>query len=398
MNTKKIFIIASIVFVLLVGSILVYNLVIKKTYIGDQTGDGGALPSSSPGDITGSGLPTDTIGGTGPSGSPGVSLAGLKLKPISSEPVLAPTIGADGKTVKYYVKSNGNVFESNFDGDNKKKISSTNLTNILKIIWSPNKEKVIGIFNENNQPKKYLFDYVSGQTALLGAGLGYISWSPDGKQIAYQYSSATEEQSNISTANPDGTGWKNIFKTRLENLIVEWPIKEKISIRTPVSGLAQGLLYAINSQTGAFTKVLSDIYGLNTKWSPKADKILFSFTSGDGKNPALMLADETGSQTKDLKVAGLVDKCVWSLDDRTVFCALPQEISPNATWPDDYYKGLVIVKDDFYKINLETNERTKITGSSLGTGYDAQELFLSPKEDYLFFINRIDGLLYSLKL
>ena len=46
-------------------------------------------------------------------------------------------------------------------------------------------------------------------------------------------------------------------------------------MRTQVSGLAQGLLYAINSASGDFTRVLSDIYGLNVKWSPKADKIAF---------------------------------------------------------------------------------------------------------------------------
>ena len=94
----------------------------------------------------------------------------------------------------------------------------------------------------------------------------------------------------------------------------------------------------------------------------------------------------------------MADKCVWSKDDRTVFCAVPQQISENAVWPDDYYKGLTIVNDDFYKINLETGEKTKIAGSQEGYGYDAQELFLSPKEDYLFFVNRRDGLLYILKL
>jgi Tol biopolymer transport system component len=267
----------------------------------------------------------------------------------------------------------------------------------LKIIWSPDKEKIIGIFNENNKIKKYFYNYASSQSALLNEKIGYIAFSPDSKKIAYQFSDPASEQSNISVANPDGTNWKNIFKTRLDGLIVEWPNKEKISLRLPVSGLAQGMLYTINPETGDFTKILSDIFGLNIKWSPKADKILFSSTDSNGKNPHLILADEKGINTKDLKLGGLVDKCVWSNDDRTIFCALPQEISENATWPDNYYKGLVILDDDFYKINLETGAKTKIAGSSDEAGYDAQELFLSPKEDYLFFINRRDGLLWSLK-
>ncbi len=179
---------------------------------------------------------------------------------------------------------------------------------------------------------------------------------------------------------------------------MEWPAKEKISIRTQVSGLAQSLLYVIDSATGDFNKILSDLYGLNIKWSPKADKILYSTTDSRGRNPKLILSDDKGANSKDLKLTGLADKCVWAKDDRTIFCALPQEISQNAVWPDDYYKGLVILEDDIYKINLETGDKIKIIGSSSQFGFDAQDLFLSPKEDYLFFVNRGDGLLYSLKL
>jgi hypothetical protein len=395
MDTKKIFIVAIILLVLIGGTLLVYNLFFKKTPTGEE-GTGGALPSAPAGQRE-EGETTALPGGGGGTGVGGGSLAVLKIKPVSKEKVLAPTIGSNGKTVKYYSRTNGYVYESDFNGDDLKKVSSVTLNNLLKIIWSPDKEKVIGIFNENNKIKKYFYDYSNNQSSLLNEKIGYAAFSPDSKKIAYQFSDPASEQSNISVADPDGANWKNIFKTRLDNLIVEWPSKEKISLRLPPSGLAQGILYTINSETGDFTKVLSDIFGLNIKWSPKADKILFSSTDSNGKNPHLILADEKGINTKDLKLGGLVDKCVWSNDDRTIFCALPQEISENATWPDNYYKGLVILDDDFYKINLETGAKTKIAGSSDEAGYDAQELFLSPKEDYLFFINRRDGLLWSLK-
>ncbi|TSC53323.1 MAG: Uncharacterized protein LiPW39_335 [Parcubacteria group bacterium LiPW_39] len=386
MNTKKLFIIVLILLVLVAGTLLVYNLFLKDREAPALPGNGATV---SPG-VT----PTAGVGGGAAGGQPVV----LKIKPISKEKVMAPTIGEDGKTVKYYSRLNSQVWESGFDGSGLKKISSVALTNLIKILWSPDKEKVIGIFSENDKIKKYFYDYTSNQSALLNERIGYIAWSPDSKKIAYQFTDASGEQSNISLANPDGTGWKNIFKTRLDNLIVEWPSAEKISLRQPVSGLAQGILYAVNSQSGDFSKILSDIFGLNIRWSPKADKILYSSTDNRGRNPQINLTDERGANFKDLKMSGLVDKCVWSYDDRTVYCALPQEISANATWPDDYYKGLVILADDFYKINLETNEKTKIAGSTEQVSYDAQELFLSPKEDYLFFVNRADGLLYNLRL
>lgn len=401
MNTKKIIIIIGILFILALASLLVYNLFFKSTSPGGETGTGGGALPTSPGGrggtVTPTGLPGGgTEAGTSPGATP-TSLAALKIKPISQEQVIAPTIGSDGKTVKYFSKTNGNIYQSDFDGGSLKKTSSVNLTNLLKALWSPDKDKIIGIFAEKETIKKYFYDYTSNQSSILNEKIKYVAWSPDSKKIAYHFVDSGSEQNNISLSNPDGTNWKNIFKTRLDNVIIEWPIKEKISLRTPPSGLAQGVLYSINSETGDFFKVISDTFGLYVNWSPKGDKILFSSTNNRGKNPTLNLSDEKGTSFKNLNLGGLADKCTWSKDDKTIFCALPQELSQNATWPDDYYKGLVILKDDIYKINLETEQRTKIIGSTAAISYDAQELFLSPKEDYLFFVNRSNGLLYSLK-
>jgi Tol biopolymer transport system component len=404
MNTKKIFIIVGILFILTLVSLLVYNLLGSGAPGGGEEELGGALPSAPSGrggETTPTGSPGgNTSGGTGGSNNPGAtpkSLAALKIKPISQERILAPTLGNDGKTVKYFSRANGNIYQSDFDGGSLKKISSANLNNLIKALWSPDKEKVIGIFSEKDKLKKYFYDYVGNRSSLLNEKIAYLAWSPDSKKIAYHFVDPSGEQNNVSTANPDGTNWKNIFKTRLDNVIIEWPIKEKISLRTPPSGLAQGVLYSINSETGDFFKIISEAFGLLVNWSPKGDKILFSSTDSRGKNPTLNLSDEKGANFKNLNLAGLADKCVWSKDDKTIFCALPQEISQNATWPDDYYKGLVVLSDDIYKIDLEANRKTKIIGSTDEISYDAQELFLSPKEDYLFFINRSNGLLYSLK-
>lgn len=393
MDTKKILIIASVLLVLSLATLLVYNFFFKPPTDGTGTVEttGGALPSGSAG------------GGGANSSLPGISNSGqsqtpLKIKAISQEAVLAPTIGEDGKTVKYFARSNGHVFEADFTGAGLKDISAVTLNNLLRALWAPDKTKVIGIFSDGSQVKKYFYDYANNQSSLLNEKIGYVAWSPDSKRIAYHFIDSVTGQNNISLANPDGTGWKAIFKTRLNDLIIDWPSREKVSIRQSVSGLAQGILYAINTETGNFNKVLSDLFGLSIKWSPKADKILYSATNDRGQNPRLYLTDESGANLKDLKLSGLADKCAWGNDDRTIFCALPQEMSANAVWPDDYYKGLTILSDDFYKINLETDSKTKILGSSSQAAYDAQDLFLSPKEDYLFFTNKRDGLLYSLKI
>jgi len=335
MTAKKIFIIAAVLLVLASITLIVYNFFIKSPSSTTTTNNNGTLPSQQGSQATPTGHQTAGNGQTN-----------LKIMPISQEKAYSPAIGTDGDTVKYFSLTNGQVLTSAFDGSNLRVISSTTLNNQIKALWSPDKDKIVGIFSENGKIKKYFYNYATNQSSLLNESIGYIAWSPDSKKIAYQFTSSGSEQSTISVANPDGTNWKNIFKTRLDGLIVEWPAKDKISLRTKVSGLAQGLLYALNPDTGDFSKILSDLSGLSVAWSPKADKILYSVTNSIGKKPSLWLADESGSNSKDLKLAGLADKCVWSKDDRTIFCALPQQFSEYATWPDDYYKGLVILSDD----------------------------------------------------
>lgn len=393
MDTKKIFIFALILLILGGATILVYNLYFKapappKEPAGASNNAGDSLPNAG----------ADAQNGAASPQLRGAQTVALKIKPISQEKVFGATIGADGKTVKYYSRENGNLFESDFDGDAVKKISSVSLKNIIKIIWSPDKNRVVGVFSQENKVKKYFYDYTTNQTAQLNQNIGYVSWSRDSRQIIYQFTDKQTDKNTISVANPDGASWKDVLKTRLDDLIIEWPAKNKVSLQTKPSGLSGGLLAVFDPALGDFKTIISDSFGLSAKWSPIADKFIYSSTSAGGKNPKISLADANGQRIGSWFENGLADKCVWSSDNKTIFCALPQEISQSAVWPDDYYKGLVVLADDFYKINLETGARTKIAPQLRdAAGYDAQDLFLSPQEDRLFFVNKKDGLLYGLK-
>ncbi len=378
MPFKKILIILIAVLVLVVGVLIVYTFFLKKEAPAEPV-----TPS-----------PTTTP-------TPAPKPKPYRISPIqaiSEEPVLDYTI--DGQKIKYYSATNGNVFQSNFDGSQLIRLSSNILPGLLKTLWSPNKDQVIAIFEDKGQIKKYLYDYQSEKSTLLNKNIRHIAWSPIEAEIAYQYYDPQTEDNNISIANPDGSQWENIFATRMKDLIVEWPSSEQISIRTKPSGLAQSVVYIINPATGDFQKVLDQTNGLTVLWSPLGDKLLFSATDGEGKNLRLKIADLDEQTIKEFDFVTLPEKCIWSQDNRTLFCAIPEAISPLAILPDDHYKGLVSFDDEFWRINLDTQEKIQIFGREYEEelAYDAAKLLLPPQEDYLFFVNKKDGLLYSLEL
>lgn len=394
MNTKlkKILIILVIILILALIVFLVYNFFIKKPSTGPAGGESGQFPAGGEG-----------TGGTGAGGGGGGEVTPspeLKIKAISTEKALAPTLSADKTKVIFYSQYNGNVWQVSFDGTGLTRMSSTVLDNLAQIIWSPDKKKVISIYKDVEENiGKYSYNYDTGKATSLGAYIGEIAWSPDSNKIAYQYTNDKTNQNNISTASSDGTNWKNILDTRLKNLNIDW-IGSQIAFWEKPSGLAPGSLFLLNPLNKSLDKILSNIYGFSLKWSPIGNKILYSKTNNQGKNIGLYTASKDGSGETGIGISAFVEKCVWASDNRTIFCAIPKSIGADYTLPDDFYKGVFVSDDDFVKINLDTEEKTNLLEDwekGYGT-YDATNLFLSPLEDYLFFVNKKDGLLYSIEL
>lgn len=391
MNTllKKILIVLVIVLILALIALLIYNFILKKPSKEEEK-EAGQFPAAEEGEFIPDEAEEEEI-----APSPA-----LKIKAISTEKVLAPTLSADSTKVIYYSKHNGNVWQSAFDGSGLTRISSAVLENLKKIIWSPDKTKVIGIYqDEEKNITKNIYDYTTGKVSPLDPYIQEIVWAPTSDAIAYQYTNDITGDNNIAIANPDGSNWQNIFQTRMKNINLDW-LGSEIAFYEKPSGLVESSLFLINPLTKNLSKALSSVYGMAIKRSPQGDKILFSKTNNQGKNIGLYVALKDGSAETSVGIASFVEKCVWSRDNRTIFCAIPQNIPSDEILPDNFYKNSFVTDDKFWKINLETGEKTILLEPwERGEGtYDAIELFLSPLEDYLFFVNKRDGLLYSIEL
>lgn len=379
LNLKKILIIGGGVFVLLVAVFTIYNLFFKAPATPEEivSEEGIAIEEKKK------------------------PAAAQKVAAISSEAVVSPSLSPDGSKIRYYLKSNGNVLESDFNGGSIVKVSSAVLKNLLKVIWSPARDKVISVSEENGTMKKYFYDYNTGRASALPDGMKYIVWSKDGKQIAYNYVSGMV--GNISVSNPDGSGWKVLQNARIPDLVMHWYQKDKIAFASAPSGLAAStMLSADLAKPGELVALFTDVYGFIANWSPSGNKLIYSATDSDGKNLNLYFKDIITQKANNFGLATLAEKCGWSIDDKTIYCAIPDDIPARFVLPDDYYKGYFSVNDKLAKINTDTGEVLEILPPAAGTfvsaGYDITNIILSPSEDYLFFVNRKDGLLYRVKL
>ena len=386
MNTTLKTVLITLVVVLIIGLIgfLVYNFFIKKP--GDEY-PLGEFPEGEESEFI---PPEDEL----------VPEAELKIKAISQEAVFSPTLTSDRTGVIYYTRANGNIWQSDFDGSNLTQVSDSVLENLIKVVWSTDKKGAITIFQDPlGKISKYFYSHETEKALPLNKYIDYIAWSPDAAKIAYQYQNEFTDENNINTSNPDGSSPSTIIRTRIKNLVVEWPKGGEIFLREKPSGLVQSSLYSLSPLTKAFTKVISNIYGFSIKWSIEGNKLLYSKTNSNGKDIVILIANRNGSDQKTTKVSTLAEKCVWSQDPRIIFCAVPKNINDARILPDDFYKGTFLADDNFWKINIETGEKIKILEDwDMPETYDAVDLFLSPQESYLLFINKVNGLLYSIEL
>ena len=274
------------------------------------------------------------------------------------------------------------------------------MENLIKALWSPNKDKEITIFEDGlGSVSKYLYDHAINKALPLNKYMESIAWSADGQKIAYHYYNDFTSDNTISISNPDGSNYSIILKTRMKDLTVDWPRGTEVFFQEKPSGLVQSSLYSINTLTKSFNEVISDINGLSIKWFIDGSKLIYSKTDSRGENLAIFVANRNGSNSKSLEISTLIEKCTWSQDIRYIYCAIPKNISEAKLLPDDFYKGTFAADDEFFKINIETGDKTKLlSDSQMIEIYDANDLFLSPQEDYLFFVNKVNGLLYSIKL
>ncbi|MDP2648126.1 MAG: hypothetical protein Q8P35_02710 [Candidatus Yanofskybacteria bacterium] len=301
-----------------------------------------------------------------------------RLTAISQQNAVSPAISANRNKVLYYEAAIGRVFETDIEGRGEVTISENKLSGFIRTFWSPNKREVISEFRNSSGIQFRYYNYETNRTATLPQNIRSLTFSPDGQEIAYFQTKG--EMGMVYLALPDGSNPKKIFDTRILDIKLLWPSAQQIIIQTSQNSISNILIL---SPEGGIARILSEQKSLRHVWSPSGNKVLFSTLSSDNISSLSVLDIMTRSQTAiGLKTSA--DKCVWSIDERTVICAVAKSTT---------------VSEDIFKIDVSSmRQELLFTGDLNSPPISAEDLFLMPGENYLIFLNAIDDRLYSLKI
>lgn len=380
---KKIFIISSVFFAILLLLWGVYNLSFKK------------VPVNSP---------ANKASDTSPSAASKKS-TGIKIYTLSDEAVLSPAITSDASAIKYYGQKTERIYQIDLNGENKTVLAEQESSGLKDILWSPDKSKSITKYETpEGKVRFYFYNYTESTGSYLKDNLDEIAWDNTSNKIFYKYYESKTNSRTFNVANPDGSNWKKLFDINYRDIsIAPIPKTGLVSFWNSPDSYSETVFESISLIGTERKTIFKGKFGADFLWNNDGTNALMSHTDiKGGSKIQLAVINYNGGEYKNLEVPTFVSKCAWSRDGKTVYCALPGGIPDNAILPNEYSENKFTTTDTFWKINALTGEKSRIIEladlEKAGGAIDAKKLFLNSDESILFFVNKIDGKLYRMDL
>ncbi len=319
---------------------------------------------------------------------------------VDDKTIVGPVVDKKTGEIKYYDARTGFVWSADKNGENAKQFTTISVPNIKSASWSIDQNKVLTITTRSGKDFFNEYDYQSQQSSLLKEGLDNAVWDNTGTKIFYKYFDAKSGQRTLNIANADGSNWQKLADIFARNLsIAPIPLSSNVSFWNYPNALEETVFQSVGVLGGDVKTILSGKFGADYLWSPTGDRALISSLSNKENRTITLGNVSIEGKYQDLNIPTFVSKCVWSKDGKTLYYALPGNIPENAIMPNDYQDNKFNTEDTFWKLDLVTgNKERVIEVNEIEGKYDSSDLFLSAKEDALFFINKIDKKLYKINL
>ncbi|EKE20843.1 MAG: hypothetical protein ACD_7C00461G0003 [uncultured bacterium] len=296
------------------------------------------------------------------------------------------SLSEDGEKIQYYSSEDRSFWTASFDGKSiKNKLSNDDFNEAEQIIWNKNKKEAILKIKDSF----YLYSF--GNKEKLIKNSKALNWINFYQKIVYTYEDQASGKKTLNISDPDGSNWKEIAKIEDDKIYIsDIPRSAKASFWLQPDAFKESNLTIIPFGEGELEKKGELKFGADYLWSKDGGKFLRSSVSQKGgSNLILEVCDIKTNDCLNLNFPTMVDKCVWTNNNKSVYCAMPVNIENNLVMPNGYLNNKIYTKDLFWKINIESAKKEKIIEEKyIKQDIDATNLLLSPNEDFLFFIDR----------
>jgi hypothetical protein len=229
--------------------------------------------------------------------------------------------------------------------------------------------------------------------SFLPENITDLSISPDASKIFYL---VNVDNKAIGTIYNLGDGKKvQVFSSPFTEWLSHWPSAGTITLTTKPAASVLGYMYKIDTATKGFTRVLGGINGLTTLASPNGKLVLY----GDS-NLTLYVYHTDTKTTDQVGVRTLPEKCVWSADNISLYCAAPKGVGVGE-YPEAWYQGEVSWNDKIWKVDMVDGKTTILADPATLTTpeeVDGIKLSLDSSQKYLFFVSKKNSSLWELDL
>ena len=296
--------------------------------------------------------------------------------------------------IRYVQRATRHIFQLDLDNDAIGKISNTTIPSIYEVIFNGPATSVIYRYLSGDKTiTSYMATLGTAKGEFLPEDIVDISTSRDKAKMFYLVKTKNGVTGYIKTFITGKS--TQVFSHAFSEWLSQYITDKKMYLTTKPSSSVPGQLYSLNVATGAISKIFGGVLGLTTLANHDGSTVLFGASEATG--PRIGIFNPADRSTKLLEIYGLPEKCVWSKDNITVYCGIPKRIL-GTEFPESWYQGIVSFEDYFVKINTKTLSVITIENGNGAPAFDATDLFLDSEEGIIFFTNKKDGTLWSLKM
>ena len=404
MSRKSFIILISVLLAVILGILVAYYFLLTKNNA-DRTGEDKGFsffPFGQSAPITNT--PPATTTEEQPRPLENLKNFEAKLRLISNEAVAGAGLidSKAGTVVRHIEKATGHIYETELFSPVQNRISNTTLPQVYDAIWGNKNISLVARYlkGDDETVDTYSLSLKSSTASTTSVSavafpLNISDVSVFGANIFYLLE--TQKSSTGYVATFDGKTRRQIWNSPIREVNSQFVNANMVALTTRPEQNIPGYLYVVNTGTGSIKTLLSGILGLSALVSPDGNQALYLSQGGAAQ---FYLLDQKNKLERSQSPITFPEKCVWSRKSSSVaYCAVPEENLDGSSliyW----YKGLVSFTDDIWKYDLKNNTADLIENLSVDAGrrIDVIKPLLSDNEQYLVFINKRDGSLWSLNL